>query len=161
MDWRYSQSCWYFRPLLWTSAPLNFSLVHLPQPVSTSAGVCIYSVCNRGGGGSGCVECIYRSYTLCIWPDSEPTKLLYHLKQKPKEGREPQTDKHLPPSPFKGQFLRKANIWDWILLVIWSFFCFRPPAPTIPFGCLHLNYPFEDRVRASNLRPNQKSLTRE
>ncbi len=31
MDWRYSQSCWYFRPLLWTSAPLTFSLVHLPS----------------------------------------------------------------------------------------------------------------------------------
>jgi hypothetical protein len=30
IDWRYSQSCWYFRPLLWTSAPLTFSLVHLP-----------------------------------------------------------------------------------------------------------------------------------
>jgi hypothetical protein len=23
-DWRYSQSCWYFRPLVWTSAPLTF-----------------------------------------------------------------------------------------------------------------------------------------
>ncbi len=32
IDWRYSQSCWYFRPLLWTSAPLSFSLVHLPPP---------------------------------------------------------------------------------------------------------------------------------
>jgi hypothetical protein len=28
--WRCSQSCWYFRPLLWKVAPLNFSLVHLP-----------------------------------------------------------------------------------------------------------------------------------
>ncbi len=23
IDWRYSQSCWYFRPLLWTSTPLT------------------------------------------------------------------------------------------------------------------------------------------
>ncbi len=29
IDWRYSQSCWYFRPVLWTSATLTFSLVHL------------------------------------------------------------------------------------------------------------------------------------
>ncbi len=28
-DWRNNQSCWYFRPFLWTSAPLTFSLVHL------------------------------------------------------------------------------------------------------------------------------------
>jgi hypothetical protein len=32
----------------------------------------------------------------------------------------PQADKHLPPSPFPGQFLRKADIWDWIKLLIWS-----------------------------------------
>ena len=31
----------------------------------------------RGWRGSGCVESIYRSYTLCIWPDSKPTKLIY------------------------------------------------------------------------------------
>ncbi len=30
IDRIYSQSCWYFQPLLWTSAPLTFSLVHLP-----------------------------------------------------------------------------------------------------------------------------------
>ncbi len=35
------------------------------------------------------MESIYRSYTL--WPLSEPTKLLYHPKQKPRRG--PQTDK--------------------------------------------------------------------
>ncbi len=39
-----------------------------------------------GGRGSVCVESIYRGYTLCIWPDSEPTKLLYHLKQKSRRG---------------------------------------------------------------------------
>ncbi len=33
IDWRYSQSHdWYFRPLMWTSAPLAFSMVHLPPP---------------------------------------------------------------------------------------------------------------------------------
>ncbi len=51
IDWRYSHSCWYFWPLLWTSAPLAFG--------------------DRGG---------------------------------------PQTDKHLPPSTFTDQFLRKADI---------------------------------------------------
>ncbi len=82
-----------------------------PVPVWISTGICIYTVCNRGWRGSGCVESIYRSYTLCIWPDSKPTKLLYHPKQKTnKEGRGPQTDKHLPPSPFTGQYIRKVDI---------------------------------------------------
>ncbi len=45
-----------FRPLLWASAPLTFSLVHLPPPLPPpfpewiSTGVCIHTVCNRGGG---------------------------------------------------------------------------------------------------------------
>jgi hypothetical protein len=32
IDWRYSQSCWYFYPALWTVAPPTFSLVQLPPP---------------------------------------------------------------------------------------------------------------------------------
>ncbi len=91
IEWRYSQSCWYFRPLLWTSAPLTFSMFHLPPPLPPfpmwiSTGVCIYTVCN-GGKGSGCGESKYRIFTLCIWPDSEPTKWLYRPKQKPRTGR--------------------------------------------------------------------------
>ncbi len=60
-DWRYSQSCWYCRPLLWTSVPLTFSLVHLnpppptipPFPVWISTGVSIQTVCKRGEGIGG------------------------------------------------------------------------------------------------------------
>ncbi len=76
IDWRYSQSYWYFQPLSWTSAPLTFSLVHLSPPLGffpvwiKYRGTCIHTVCNRGGGDRG-----------------------------------PLTDKHLPPSTFTGQFL--------------------------------------------------------
>ncbi len=86
--WRYSQSCWYFRPLLWTSASLTFSLVHLPPPplpcVNKYMGhsVCIHTVCNKRGGGMG---------------------------------SGPQTDKHLPPSTFTGQFVRKPTFRVWRL----------------------------------------------
>ncbi len=49
--WRYSQSCWYFRPLLWASVPLTFSVVHLPPPpppwVKKYMGTCKV----KGGGG--------------------------------------------------------------------------------------------------------------
>ncbi len=58
VDWRYSQSCWYFRPALWHIAPLTFS------PVSSLPLPCVnkykytenkytrihYTVCNGGGG---------------------------------------------------------------------------------------------------------------
>ncbi len=54
----------------------------LPFPVWISTGVHIHT---GRGRGSGCVESISR-YTLCIWPDSEPTKLLYHPKQKHRRG---------------------------------------------------------------------------
>ncbi len=33
IDWRYSRSCWYFDPAVWTIAPTFFS-VHLPPPLS-------------------------------------------------------------------------------------------------------------------------------
>ncbi len=46
IDWRYSQSCWCFRPLLWTSAFLTFSLVHLSSfpRVNKYGGMYLYSV---------------------------------------------------------------------------------------------------------------------
>ncbi len=34
IDWRYSQSCWYFRPALWTIAPLTLFLVSSSPPPS-------------------------------------------------------------------------------------------------------------------------------
>ncbi len=46
IDWRYSQSCWYFRLLLWTNAPLTFSLV-APPPlpcVNKYRGMYLYNV---------------------------------------------------------------------------------------------------------------------
>ncbi len=86
-DWRFCQSCWYFRPPLWNSVPLTFSWLTSPPPllpVWINTGVCNYTVCN-GGGGNGirlCGEHLHESYTLCIWPP----KLLYHPKQKPRGG---------------------------------------------------------------------------
>jgi hypothetical protein len=73
-----------FDPSCELAPPQTFSLVHLPPPfpVWISTGhVFNCTVCHSSGRGSGCVESIFRSYTLCIWPDSEPTKLLYRPKK--------------------------------------------------------------------------------
>ncbi len=53
-----SQSCWYFRHLLWTRTPLTFSLVHLahlpPPCVNKYRGTCIQCIqCVTGGGDRG------------------------------------------------------------------------------------------------------------
>ncbi len=57
IDWRYSQSCWYLQPLLWTSAPLTFSLVLLPPlllfPLWIIKGVHVFIQCVTGGGEIG------------------------------------------------------------------------------------------------------------
>jgi len=66
-----------------------------------------------------CVESIYRSYTLCIWPDSKPTKLPLSPQTKTWEGRGPQSDKHLP-SPCTGQFLRKNDIQGLVSLKLFN-----------------------------------------
>jgi hypothetical protein len=76
-----------------TSAPLTFSLVHLPSPPSLCEWVQGYAHCTVfiqcvtwGGGGDRVVCKAYTGgYTLCIYPDSEPTKLLYH-PNKPRRG---------------------------------------------------------------------------
>ncbi len=83
----------------------------------------MYLQCITGGEGIGlCGEHIQKLYTLCLarfrnlqncFTTGTPNKNL--------EGDGgPQTYKHLPPSPFTGQFLRKAEIQDWSLLVIQS-----------------------------------------
>ncbi len=104
-------------PLVNYSAPLTFSPVHLPPlPPSLckyiSTEVCIHTVCKGGGWIGLCGEHIKELYcTLCMWPDSEPTKLLYHIKQTPGGGGGAQTDKHLLPSTFiLVNFLNKADI---------------------------------------------------
>ncbi len=93
VDWRYSQLCWYFRPLLWTSAPLIFSLVHLlpppPFPVWISTVVCIYTVCNGGGGGEGirlCGEHIQELYTVFLTHRAYKIALPPHKKNLGGEG---------------------------------------------------------------------------
>ncbi len=50
------------------------------------------------------MESIYSSCTLCF--DQIPN--LQNCFTTPNNGRGPQTNKHLPPRPFAGQFLRKA-----------------------------------------------------
>ncbi len=72
---------------LGTAVPFNLLSVSLsPFPLSTYS---LYRQCVAGTGW-GCwvlLETIFcRSLTLCIWPDSEPKKLLFHSKQKPRRG---------------------------------------------------------------------------
>jgi hypothetical protein len=61
--------------------------------------------------GSGCVESIYRGVIHCVF-DQIPTLQNYFTtpKQKPRRRGGPQTDKHLPPNPFTGHFIRKDDL---------------------------------------------------
>jgi hypothetical protein len=83
------------------------------------------------------VESIFRSYTLCTRPDSEPIKLLYHPKQKPRGGgglRQINTCRQVP----LGQFVRKADVKDGVYLVIWSMtipVCVRQQTSLFPANC--------------------------
>ncbi len=72
--------------------PLWPSLVFTSPPFPKSKYI-IYRHCvsGRGWGLRVVLKTIFcRSLILCIWPDSEPTKLPYHPKQKPRR-RGPQT----------------------------------------------------------------------
>jgi hypothetical protein len=67
----------------------------------------IHTVCNRGERG----WVVWRAYIGIIPCVFDQTKLLYHP-------RGPQTDKHLPPCPFTGQFLKHLGFG--MFMVIWS-----------------------------------------
>ncbi len=88
IDWRYCTDTHVgiFDPALWTIPPLTFSLVQI-SPVSKYS--ILQTVCGWDGVG-GVESCwgpyICRSLTLFFWPDSEPTKLQHHPKQKPGGG---------------------------------------------------------------------------
>ncbi len=68
-----------FRPSFVNCCPHLSGSILPPVPMSECS---IYRKC----GGGGCwvlLETIFcRSLTLCIWPDSEPTKFLDHSKEK-------------------------------------------------------------------------------
>ncbi len=100
LDWRYIHSWFVFStqlvnccphgrrnytcvllPLYWTDWTFSLTsspLPHLPNVQYTD------SVWLWGGGGCWNVlwNIFCRSFPLCFWPDSEPTKLLYHPIQK-------------------------------------------------------------------------------
>jgi hypothetical protein len=78
----HSQSCWYFRPSFVNYCPFNL-LSGSPTPPPPLS-LCQSTVCGCGGWVMfrvllETIFCI--SFTFCIWPDSEPTKLLGHPKQ--------------------------------------------------------------------------------
>jgi hypothetical protein len=63
-----------------------FSLTSSSLPPFPMYSLCRQCVIVGGGGCRGCWNVMwtifYRSFTLCFWPDSEPTKLLHHPRQK-------------------------------------------------------------------------------
>ncbi len=80
----------YFRSSCMNCCPSNLLSGSSLPPLIPSLCEQVYSTqCVRGGGGCGVLlETIFcRILTLCIWPDSEPKKLLDHPNQEPrKEG---------------------------------------------------------------------------
>ncbi len=119
IDWRCSQSCSYFRPLLWTSAPLTFSLAHLSPP-----SLCQSTVYHRQCVAGWVLRCvgdrILQEFNTLYLTRFRTYKIALPLPNKNLGGKEPQTDKHLPPSTFTGQFWRKAAFGFGVFIDIWS-----------------------------------------
>ncbi len=137
--------------LFWTIAPLTFALVHLPPPPPFPK-YSTYRQCVAGRGRGGVVwvvlETIFcRSLTLYFWPDSEPTKLLYHPKQKPRRVGGLRQINTLPQNPFTGQSFRFRH-----LLLLSISLSFLRYCPFDNFMVLELYRPFGFFIVVSCLR---------
>ncbi len=144
MHWEYSQSCWYgiFDLVLWTIAPPS-NLLSGSTPPTFPPSQCQSAVYKDSvwlGGGEGCwvlLETIFcRSLTLCIWPDSEPTKLLDHPKRKPKKGRGRRRINTCRKVPFQVNFYR----WRHFALLSISLIFLRHKLSLSPFNGHQLIY---------------------
>ncbi len=99
---------------------LSGSILPPPQPPS----LCQSTVC---GGCWVLLETIFcRSLTLCMWPDSEPIKLLDHLKQKPRRGGGLTQIKICRKVPFQETFFRwrhfTIDFYEFYLSTVHPFF---------------------------------------
>jgi hypothetical protein len=127
---RHIQSCWYYQPSFVIStlpcclSPLLFgSTLPPPPPRSCVNRYTAYtSTLCTGGSVWGSVgdHILQYSFTLCIWPNSEPTKLPEHRKQK-RGGGLKQINMYLPQSPFPDQFF----IWGHLHCLLWVLSFYR------------------------------------
>ncbi len=63
IDWRYSQSCWYFRPSFVNYCPSNLSSSPSPSLCQSTLYTC---VAGREWGGGGSVELCWRPYSAWV-----------------------------------------------------------------------------------------------
>ena len=108
-----------------------------PLPcVNKYKGMYLYSV---WGGGDRVVWRAQTGVIHCVFDQIPSLQNCFTTPKKTQERRGPQTDKHLLPSTFTGQFLRKADILGLVSLQIFAswlkspgtwrqvFICLRPP----------------------------------
>jgi hypothetical protein len=77
------------------------------------------------GGGDRAVLRTYTGVINYVFDQIPNLQNFFTIPNKILGGRGPQTDKHLPPSIFTGQFLREKSqhLWFGVFIDIWSMFC--------------------------------------
>ncbi len=107
VNWRYGQSCWYFRPSFvnYCNSITPFSLVHLPHPSPFPKSNYIQTVC--GWEGVGVVELCWRPYSAGVYHSvSGQLKNCFATPNK-NLGAEGASDRLTPTAnPFTGPFFR-------------------------------------------------------
>ncbi len=85
-----------------------------PFPLWISTGICIYKVCD-GGGGDRVVWIASTGVVLWVFDQIQNLQSWFTTPNKNLDGEGTSADKHLPPSPFTGPNLRKGDILLWCL----------------------------------------------
>ncbi len=102
IDWRYGQSCWYFRHSFVNCCPLTFSLVQLPPPLSCVKVQRIQTVC--GWEGVGGVESCWSLGDHILQEVNTVSDQIQKLQNCKNSQTKNLADKHLQQSPFTGHF---------------------------------------------------------
>ncbi len=129
IDWRYSHSCWYFRPSFLSGSPLP------PSPPFPKSKYSIYRQFVAGGeGGRILLESIFWRSLYSVSDQIRTYKIASPPQRKTKEGRGPRTDNHLPQDPWQVNFFRWRHF---ALLYISLIFQRCHPSPSA--SCLSLS----------------------
>jgi hypothetical protein len=122
IDWRYSHSCWFFDPALWTVSPLTFSLVSsTPPPLPCVNKYTVYMYTVYKGAGLRQINTCHKvplcsvAQLGCSVAQLVARWLAVRQARVRISARHPMEDPPTEPTAVKTWRWASANVYEWML----------------------------------------------